>query len=80
MSAAARVRLGVGQALLIGLITLYRWTLGFILGGRCRFHPSCSSYGMEAISQYGALRGGWMAVRRVCRCHPFSRGGFDPVP
>lgn len=46
----------------------------------CRFHPTCSQYGMEAIEKYGAARGGWLLVRRLARCHPFCKGGFDPVP
>jgi putative membrane protein insertion efficiency factor len=62
------------------MISGYRTMISPWLPPSCRFHPSCSRYGMEAISEYGALRGGWLAVRRVCRCHPFSRGGFDPVP
>lgn len=46
----------------------------------CRFHPSCSSYAIEAIEVHGALKGSWLALRRVSRCHPFNPGGFDPVP
>jgi putative membrane protein insertion efficiency factor len=46
----------------------------------CRFYPSCSVYGYEAIERHGIVKGGWLAVRRICRCHPFNPGGFDPVP
>ena len=66
--------------LLIALIYLYRATLGLVLGGQCRFYPSCSHYGEEALRVHGALRGSWLTLRRVGRCHPWSPGGFDPVP
>jgi putative membrane protein insertion efficiency factor len=62
------------------LIRLYQWTLGWILGTRCRFLPSCSEYGVEALQKYGALRGAWFIVRRLGRCHPFCAGGHDPLP
>ena len=68
------------QQLLLGLITVYRYTLSPFLGQRCRFHPSCSAYAAEALTKYGALHGSWLAVKRVCRCHPFHPGGHDPVP
>ncbi len=64
----------------IGLVRLYQHTLGLYVGGSCRFHPSCSEYAVSAIEQHGALKGGWIAIRRLARCHPFSRGGYDPVP
>jgi putative membrane protein insertion efficiency factor len=65
---------------LLGLIGLYRITLGLLLAGRCRFHPSCSSYAVEAIRTHGALRGGLLAGWRVLRCSPMTAGGLDPVP
>jgi len=66
--------------LLIGLVRAYRATLSGWLGGQCRFYPSCSDYAREAIERHGALRGVWLAVKRVGRCHPYHPGGFDPVP
>jgi uncharacterized protein len=66
--------------LLLALIRAYRYLLSPWWGGSCRFTPSCSSYAMEAIERHGAGRGGWLAVRRIARCHPWCAGGFDPVP
>jgi uncharacterized protein len=71
---------GLGARLLLGLIELYRYTLSWLLGGHCRFYPSCSRYAEEAIERYGALRGARLSLRRLLRCHPFRKGGFDPVP
>ncbi|WP_080929717.1 membrane protein insertion efficiency factor YidD [Xanthomonas albilineans] len=71
---------GVIARALIVLLRLYKHFISPLLGPRCRFVPSCSAYAMTAIARYGALRGGWMAVCRVSRCHPFHPGGFDPVP
>jgi putative membrane protein insertion efficiency factor len=62
------------------LIRLYQWTLSPLLGPACRFYPSCSEYALESISRFGVLRGGWLALRRIGRCHPWHPGGFDPVP
>ncbi len=62
------------------LILGYKWLLSPILPGSCRYYPSCSSYALEAINRHGALRGGWMGVRRILRCHPWNDGGYDPVP
>ena len=68
------------QRFLLILITVYRYALSPLLGQRCRFHPSCSVYAAEALTKYGAIRGSWLAAKRVCRCHPFHPGGHDPVP
>jgi putative membrane protein insertion efficiency factor len=62
------------------LIRIYQLFIAPLLGPRCRFHPSCSHYAAEAITRHGALGGVWLAVRRIARCHPWSEGGFDPVP
>lgn len=61
-------------------IRMYQVTLAWFLGGHCRFTPSCSVYGLEAIQEHGVIKGWWMAVCRICRCHPFCKGGHDPVP
>ncbi|MDE3076389.1 MAG: membrane protein insertion efficiency factor YidD [Chloroflexota bacterium] len=63
----------------LGAIRLYQLTLSQLFPSTCRFEPSCSHYGYEAISRYGILRGGWMTVKRLGRCHPFHSGGYDPV-
>ena len=65
--------------LLIKLILLYRVTLGRLLGGQCRFHPSCSQYAIDAVNKYGPCKGSWRAIKRIARCHPFSAGGYDPA-
>ncbi|HMM76124.1 MAG TPA: membrane protein insertion efficiency factor YidD [Gammaproteobacteria bacterium] len=66
--------------LLVGAILVYRYTLSPWLGPRCRFLPSCSAYALEAVQRHGAWRGGWLAVKRLCRCHPWGGSGHDPVP
>ena len=68
------------RSLLLGLIRIYQLTISRVLPPSCRFTPSCSHYGYEAIERYGAIRGGWLAVKRIARCHPFNPGGYDPVP
>ncbi len=68
------------RAVLKFLIRGYQLAISPLFGPRCRFYPSCSQYGMEAIETHGALRGSWLTARRIARCHPFHEGGFDPVP
>ncbi|MCK9487858.1 MAG: membrane protein insertion efficiency factor YidD [Xanthomonadales bacterium] len=62
------------------LIDLYRATLSRLLGPRCRFHPSCSHYARTALARHGIVRGGWLGLARIARCHPLAEGGLDPVP
>ena len=71
---------GVPRRLLATLIRGYQRFVSPALPPSCRFHPSCSQYALEAVTRHGALRGGWLAARRLARCHPFHPGGFDPVP
>lgn len=66
--------------LAIFLIRLYQWTVSPLLGPRCRFYPSCSHYALESVQRFGALRGSWLALVRLLRCHPWQPGGYDPVP
>jgi putative membrane protein insertion efficiency factor len=68
------------RLLLVGVLHLYRVTLGPLFAGRCRFFPSCSAYALEAVRVHGALRGSALAAWRVLRCSPLSAGGIDPVP
>lgn len=65
---------------LIWLVRLYQVGLSPLLGPSCRYFPTCSAYAIEALEKHGAWRGGWLALRRIGRCHPFRAGGFDPVP
>lgn len=65
--------------ILLALIRFYRAAISPLLGANCRYIPTCSAYAMQAIEKYGALKGGFMAVRRILRCHPFCKGGYDPV-
>jgi putative membrane protein insertion efficiency factor len=66
--------------LLTFLLRAYQLTISPLMRPSCRFHPSCSNYAIEAIKVHGAARGGWLAARRVCRCHPWNEGGVDLVP
>ncbi|MDQ3428173.1 MAG: membrane protein insertion efficiency factor YidD [Gemmatimonadota bacterium] len=68
------------RQLFAALIRGYQLLLSPLLPPSCRFYPSCSQYALEAVTRHGALRGGWLAARRLVRCHPFHPGGYDPVP
>ena len=68
------------KRILIGLIAAYRVLLSPLLGPSCRFYPTCSAYAAEAIEMHGALRGTWLALKRISKCHPWHSGGVDPVP
>jgi len=68
------------KRVLLVLIRLYQLCLSPFFGGQCRFYPSCSQYAAEAIDTHGALKGTWLALRRLLRCHPWHPGGVDPVP
>src|SRR5262245_34303576 len=66
--------------ILKALIAVYRALISPMLGPNCRFHPSCSVYAFEAVDRFGALKGSWLAIKRLGRCHPWHPGGYDPVP
>jgi uncharacterized protein len=66
--------------LLIALLRAYRFAISPLYGQVCRYHPSCSAYALEAVTRHGSVRGSWLAVRRLARCHPWAAGGYDPVP
>lgn len=68
------------KSLLTVVIKAYQYAISPLLGAHCRFHPSCSTYALEALERHGVLSGGWLVVRRLARCHPWSPGGYDPVP
>lgn len=68
------------RRVLLALIRAYQYVLSPWWGRQCRFVPTCSAYAVEALERHGALRGSWLAARRVSRCHPWHPGGFDPVP
>jgi putative membrane protein insertion efficiency factor len=69
----------IAKILVLGLLRAYKWALSPMLPPACRYVPSCSEYALEAVKRYGALRGGALAVWRLVRCHPFAKGGYDPV-
>ncbi|AFH93960.1 membrane protein insertion efficiency factor YidD [Providencia vermicola] len=72
--------LSLGSKLLIGLIRGYQLAISPLLGPRCRFNPTCSNYGIEALRRFGMLKGSWLTAKRVLKCHPLHAGGDDPVP
>lgn len=64
---------------LIFLVLLYRVTLGKVMGGHCRFQPSCSQYMLDAVQKHGPIKGAWRGIKRIARCHPFGGSGYDPA-
>lgn len=76
----ARLVRKIPAMLLIGLLKVYQYLISPLLGPRCRFWPSCSNYAIEALRLHGPARGGWLALKRIAKCHPWHAGGIDPVP
>ena len=68
------------KRVLIALVKFYRKYISPLRPPCCRYYPTCSQYALEALEKYGALKGGWLALRRILRCNPFHKGGYDPVP
>lgn len=68
------------RKILIGLIRIYQYGISPYLPPHCRYTPTCSTYAVEALGRFGILRGGWMALKRIGRCHPWHEGGYDPLP
>ncbi|HEY4797450.1 MAG TPA: membrane protein insertion efficiency factor YidD [Bacteroidia bacterium] len=66
--------------ILVKFIKVYKLTLSPFIGNSCRYVPTCSQYGIEAIEKHGAVKGGWLTAKRVCSCHPWGGHGYDPVP
>ncbi len=80
MSEGPGARPGIAARLLIGVARAWQLGPSAVMMPTCRFQPSCSAYAIEALGRYGALKGGWLALRRIARCHPFGGFGPDPVP
>ncbi|HOI52274.1 membrane protein insertion efficiency factor YidD [Azonexus caeni] len=68
------------KLLLIALVRFYQYAISPLFGRRCRYFPTCSEYTVDAIRKYGAIKGGWLGIKRIFRCHPWHPGGYDPVP
>lgn len=77
---AKKSRLSILALIFLGPVYFYKFLISPLLGGNCRFQPSCSSYAIDAIKLHGAWKGGYLATRRMARCHPFGGTGYDPVP
>ena len=80
MKQAIRMVQETARVAVLFLLRAYQLLLSPLLGNRCRFHPSCSQYGMDAVRRFGVIKGIWLAIVRLCKCHPFHPGGVDPVP
>ena len=70
----------MSKQVLIALIRFYRSCLSPLFPPSCRFQPTCSQYALEAVTKFGVIKGSWLAIKRILRCHPFNPGGYDPVP
>ena len=70
----------MAKKILLFLIRFYRRCISPLFPPCCRFYPTCSAYALEAVTKYGAMKGGWLALKRILKCHPFHPGGYDPVP
>ena len=80
IGAVIRSLAAIPGLLLVGLARLYQCTLGAVLPDSCRFSPTCSNYFIQAVRKHGALKGAWLGMRRILRCHPYGGSGHDPVP
>ena len=76
----AELKLSFGRRVLVGILRVYQRAISPILPPSCRYEPTCSEYMLQAVVRYGVLKGVWLGLKRVLRCHPFHEGGYDPVP